>query len=265
MNWTQIAGIAIGILGFLFLITIHEGGHCLVAKMLGVRVNEFSVGMGPLLSQSEKNGTKYSFRLIPVGGYCALEGEFGEDKTDEEIKNYVDTDPKAFVNQPVWKQLLILAAGSAVNFFFGFILFIIVYLIVAKGEVGLGRIFQISCRESFRMIREIFSFLAGIFTGKSSMDDVSGVVGIVAVVADAANYGLINVVYLIAILSVNLSVMNMLPIPGLDGGRIFVTFIRVITRGKLSQKTENAINAAGMILLLALIIFIAVKDIIKLV
>ena len=85
MNWTQIMGIAVGIIGFLFLITIHEAGHCFIAKLLGVRVNEFSVGMGPLLSQKEKNGTKYSFRLIPIGGYCALEGEFGEDMTDEEI------------------------------------------------------------------------------------------------------------------------------------------------------------------------------------
>ena len=124
MNWTQIGGIAVGIIGFLFLITIHEGGHCLVAKLLGVRVNEFAVGMGPLLGQKEVNGTKYSFRLIPIGGYCALEGEFGEDMTDEEIENFVDTDPKAFVNQPYWKQFLILIAGSAVNFVFGFLLFI---------------------------------------------------------------------------------------------------------------------------------------------
>ena len=85
MTGTQIAGIVIGIIGFLFLITIHEGGHCLVSKALGVRVNEFSVGMGPLIGQKEKNGTMYSLRLIPIGGYCALEGEFGEDMTDEEI------------------------------------------------------------------------------------------------------------------------------------------------------------------------------------
>lgn len=265
MNWTQIGGIAVGIIGFLFLITIHEGGHCLVSKLLGVRVNEFSVGMGPLISQKEKNGTKYSFRLIPIGGYCALEGEFGEDMSDEEIENFVDTDPTAFVNQPFWKQFLILAAGSVVNFVFGFLLFVIVYVIVAKGAVGFGRILSIAWSDCFGMIRDIFVFLGGLFTGTSSVDDVSGVVGIVAIMADTASYGFINVVYLVALISVNLSIMNMLPIPGLDGGRIFVSIIKLLSGGKLSQKAENIINGIGMALLIALIIFITIKDVIKLI
>ena len=265
MNWLQIGGIAVGIIGFLFLITIHEGGHYLVSKLLGVRVNEFSVGMGPLISQKEKNGTKYSFRLIPIGGYCALEGEFGDDMSDEEIENYVDTDPNAFVNQPFWKQFLILVAGSAVNFIFGFLLFVIVYSIVAKGEVGLGRILAISWRDCFGMMKDIFAFLGGLFTGTSSVNDVSGIVGIVAIVADTASYGLINVVYLVALISVNLSIMNMLPIPGLDGGRIFVSIIKIISGGKLSQKAENIINGVGMVLLLIIIVLITIKDVIKLV
>ena len=265
MSFTQIIGIVIGILGFLFLITIHEGGHCLVSKGLGVRVNEFSVGMGPLITQKEKNGTMYSLRLLPVGGYCALEGEFGEDMTDEEIENFVDTDPKAFVNQPFWKQFLILCAGSFVNFVFGFILFIIVYSVVAHGQVGFGRILEVSWQDCFSMIKDIIAFLGGLFNGTSSMDDVSGVIGIVAVVADSASYGLINVFYLIALISVNLSIMNMLPIPGLDGGRILVLIIKKLTGDRLSQKAENVINGIGMVFLLALIIFIAVKDVIKLV
>ncbi len=265
MNWTQITGVIVGIIGFLFLITIHEGGHCLISKLLGVRVNEFSVGMGPLLTQKEKNGTMYSLRLIPIGGYCALEGEFGEDMSDEEIENFVDTDPKAFVNQPFWKQFLILLAGSAVNFIFGLILLVIVYSIVAHGQVGFGRILSISWNDCFTMIKDIFGFLGGLFTGTSSMDDVSGIVGIVAIVADSASYGLINVFYLIAIISVNLAIMNMLPIPGLDGGRIFVSIVKMISGGRLSQKAENIINGIGMALLLILIVFIAVKDIIKLV
>ena len=265
MNWTQILGIAVGIVGFLLLITVHEGGHCLVAKMLGVRVNEFSVGMGPLLKQTEKNGTMYSFRLIPIGGYCALEGEFGEDMTDEEIENYVDTDPTAFVNQSFWKQTAILVAGSAVNFIVGFLLFIIIYSIVAHGQVGFGRILQVSWQECFAMVKGIFEFLGGIFSGTSSVDDVSGIVGIVSMMAESANYGLINVVYLVALISVNLSIMNMLPIPGLDGGRIFVSIFRELSGGKLSQKAENIINGIGIGLLLILIVFITIKDIIKLV
>ncbi len=264
MTGTQIAGIVIGIIGFLFLITIHEGGHCLVSKALGVRVNEFSVGMGPLIGQKEKNGTMYSLRLIPIGGYCALEGEFGEDMTDEEIENFVDTDPKAFVNQPFWKQFLILIAGSFVNFVFGFLLFIIVYSIVAAGRVGFARILEISWQDCFTMVKEIIAFIGGLFTGSSSVDDVSGVIGIISIVADSASYGLINVVYLVGLISVNLSIMNMLPIPGLDGGRIFVSIVKIISGGRLSQKAENIINGIGMALLLALIVLIAIKDVIKL-
>ena len=265
MNWTQVLGIAIGIIGFLLLITVHEGGHCIVSKLLGVRVNEFAVGMGPVITQKEKNGTMYSLRVIPVGGYCALEGEFGDDMTDEEIENFVDTDPKAFVNQPYWKQFLILCAGSFVNFVVGFLIILIAYTVVAGGQVGFGRILQVSWQDCFTMIKDIFAFLGGIFTGKSSVDDVSGVIGIVAVVADSASYGLINVVYLVGIISVNLAIMNMLPIPGLDGGRIFVSIIKIISGGRLSQKAENVINGIGMALLFALIIFIAIKDVIKLV
>jgi regulator of sigma E protease len=185
--------------------------------------------------------------------------------TDEEIKNFVDTDPTAFVNQPFWKQFLILFAGSAVNFIFGFLLIIVVYSIVAFGQVSFARILSVSWNDCFSLIRDIITFLGGLFNGSSSVDDVSGIVGIVAIVADTASYGVLNVIYLVAILSVNLSIMNILPIPGLDGGRIFVSIVKVLSGGRLSQKAENIINGIGMALLLLLIIFISVKDILKLV
>lgn len=261
MNLTQTLGIALGIIGFLFLITIHEGGHFLVSKALGVRVNEFSVGMGPLIAQKEKNGTMYSFRALPIGGYCALEGEFADDATEEEIENFVDEDPRAFVNQPLWKQALVLVAGSAVNFIFGFILIYIVYLVLTEGRLS---VISAAWRECMEMSGSIFTFLGGLFNGSCSVQDVSGVVGIISIVAETASYGLINVFYLIALLSVNLSVMNMLPIPGLDGGRLFVLIVKTLSGGRLSGKAENIINGIGMVFLLLLIFLVAIKDVVVL-
>ncbi len=257
MNFTQTIGIVVGIVGFLLLITFHEAGHFAVAKLLGINVVEFSVGMGPLLTQNEKNGTKYSFRLLPIGGYCALEGEDG---VDDEGNLIPSDDPKAFVNAPGWKRLLVLLAGSAVNLIVGFLIFVAVYTVVADGKVGFGRVLEVSLLECRDMFVEIFRFLGGLFNGSSSVEDVSGIVGIVAVVADTASYGLINVFYLIGLLSVNLSIMNMLPIPGLDGGRIFIMFIKWICGGKLSQKAENIINGVGMVFLLILMALLVIKD-----
>ena len=96
--------IIVAILAFGVLIAIHELGHFTAAKLLGVRVNEFSIGMGPLLLSRQGKETMYSLRLLPIGGYCAMEGE------DED-----SDDPKGFGSQPKWKRLIILAAGSLMN------------------------------------------------------------------------------------------------------------------------------------------------------
>ena len=90
------------ILIFGVLIAVHELGHFLAAKLCGVQVNEFSIGMGPALLKKTKGDTQYSLRLLPIGGFCAMEGE--EEASD---------DPRAFNNQSVWHRLLILVAGAA--------------------------------------------------------------------------------------------------------------------------------------------------------
>ena len=97
----SIIGILTAVILFILLIVVHEGGHMLSAKLCGVRVNEFSVGMGPLIYKKQKGETQYSVRAVPIGGYCKLEGE------DEE-----SDDPRAFDNAPWWKKVIILAAGA---------------------------------------------------------------------------------------------------------------------------------------------------------
>ena len=104
------------ILIFGVLIAVHELGHFMAAKACGVRVNEFSIGMGPALWKKQKGETQYSLRLFPVGGFCAMEGE--EEDSD---------DPTALNNQGFWAKLLIFAAGAAMNFIAGLLIILVLY------------------------------------------------------------------------------------------------------------------------------------------
>ncbi len=116
--------IILAILMFGILIAVHELGHFLAAKALGVRVNEFAIGMGPQLLSRQGKETVYSLRLLPAGGFCAMEGE------DED-----SNDPRAFGNQKAWKRFIILVAGAFMNFLTGVIL-IMVLLVGAQAFVG---------------------------------------------------------------------------------------------------------------------------------
>ena len=114
--------VILAILIFGVLIAVHELGHFTAAKLCGVRVEEYAIGMGPALWKRKKGETLYSLRAIPIGGYCAMTGEDGE-----------SDDPRAFSNQKLWKKLIILAAGSFNNFLLGFL--IVLILQFATGTV----------------------------------------------------------------------------------------------------------------------------------
>ena len=110
----------LAILSFGFLIASHEAGHMFAAKAFGVKVNEYAIGMGPALFSKQKGETKYSLRLFPIGGYCAIEGETGN-----------SNDPRALCSQAVWKQIVVFAAGVTVNFLTGFLILLITYMTAA--------------------------------------------------------------------------------------------------------------------------------------
>ena len=116
--------IILAVLIFGFLIFIHEFGHFLTAKLSGVRVNEFSINMGPKLFGWQRGETKYSFRLLPIGGYCAMEGE------DQDTGN-----PRCFVNAAWWKRLIILCAGSFMNLLTGYIVICLLLTFAYSGTV----------------------------------------------------------------------------------------------------------------------------------
>ena len=106
--------VIVAIICFGIIIMIHEAGHFFVAKKSGIKVLEFSIGMGPAIISKKRGETKYSLRALPIGGYCAMEGE------DEN-----STDPRAFRRQPVWKRMLVTVAGAVMNLILGFFLIIL--------------------------------------------------------------------------------------------------------------------------------------------
>ena len=293
--------ILVAILLFGLLVLVHEFGHFLTAKLSGVQVNEFSLFMGPAIWKKQKGETLYSLRCIPIGGYCAMEGEDGD-----------SDNPRAFGRAKVWKRLLILVAGSFMNLVAGLLIMTIyvasVYQAIptrAVASVDSASVFagQLQAGDSFYSIggEQLYGFtidvqektlggtlgfswnscvdfvrivrlgLGDLFTGRAGLKDMSGPVGIVEQVTETANQqesaweGLAVVLYYFSFIAINLGVMNLLPIPALDGGRIvgllLTTLIERITRKKLNPKYEAWINGAGMVLLLLLIAVITFKDI----
>ena len=347
--------IIIAIIIFGILIAIHEFGHFMAAKLCGVKVEEFAIGMGPALFKKQKGETVYALRILPIGGFCAMAGE------DEE-----SDDPRAFTNQGFWKKFVILCAGSFMNLVLGIVLILIMYAgaqafvtptidhfmdgcpyegdeAMQAGDTFYSidgqRIYLVSDVSSFLMrgdgvydivmLRDgekvelkdfalttktyaeyanegpkygfVFGYteatfgtkleytwnttlefsrlvwlgLGDLINGKVGLKDMSGPVGIVDMMnevgqqAESAKAAADNLLYISAFIAVNLAIMNMLPIPALDGGRVFLMIVTVIieavSRKKLDPKYEGYIHLGGMVLLLGLMALVMYNDIAKLI
>lgn len=332
------------ILIFCVLIFIHEFGHFTVAKLSKMTVHEFSVGMGPKLFGFEKNGTKYSLRLLPLGGYVKLEGEDGE-----------SDDKNAFCNKSALKRFAVLFAGAFMNVFLGFVIFVIIYSSVGSfasrtvdtvidnssfADAGIqsgdeiikmdGKMYSTkihsykdisvfislngsdSANITFKRGDETFeksikpkfvesenkvlfgfsprvkntspwdviclAFWECIFVIKSVIlsiwwlvrgivpaSSVSGPVAIVSEIGAAAKMGWQTVLNFAGFISVNLGVMNLLPIPALDGGRILFLIIEKIRGKKMNPEREGLVNFISFAILLFLMLIVTLGDIKKLI
>ena len=238
-----------------FLIFIHEGGHFLVAKLCKVKVNEFALGFGKIIWQKQGKETKYSLRLIPLGGFCSMEGE--TENSDAE---------GSFSKASVWRRMAIVLAGATVNIIFG----ILVYFILIS-TVGIQ--FVDSSKDTFfnrmyygaigtgKFIGSIFESIKMLLTGGVQFDQMVGIVGISEVVVQTS--GIINYLHLLAVISVSLGVTNLLPIPALDGGKIIILIIEIIRRKPMKVETEAKIQLIGFSLLMALTLFVTYNDILR--
>jgi regulator of sigma E protease len=130
---------------------------------------------------------------------------------------------------------------------------------------NLGSIIKFSWRKSVLIVRMCWESIIDLITGRYTLDAVSGPVGISGAIGNAAKAGPLNLLYLVAMISINLGVMNLLPIPALDGGRIIFILIEMVSRRRLPKKIEDTINTVGLFILLGLSFVIMIKDIFTLI
>lgn len=373
--------IVIALLLFGIIILIHEFGHFLLAKKNGVTINEFSIGMGPKIYSKEKDGTEYSIRILPIGGYVSMEGEedgFGDsDEEDDELENEensiyeskkfedeendlcdFESDSEKVVNEgsfaekTILQRASIIFAGPFFNFLgcIGFLVALFLIIGVPTTKVGtliddapaqavgimagdeiksingqevnsstdITEIISTSKGEEVSVVvnrenkdiefnlKPVFSddtqtyiigitfdrtknivksftnavattwditvqmveFLGQLVTGRVEggiSNSVAGPVGVIGMVSDAAKTGITNLLYLGAVISLNLGIMNLIPFPALDGGRLLLLLIEGLRGGKkLDPSKESMINVVGLSILMAFMLFVTYKDILRL-
>ncbi|HIU56356.1 MAG TPA: site-2 protease family protein [Candidatus Ornithomonoglobus merdipullorum] len=372
---------------FLVMVSFHEFGHFITAKLMNFKILEYSIGFGPAIWHSKKSEIQYSLRAIPFGGYCKFEGE------DEKSE-----DKRAFSNQPVWKRMIVVAAGGIFNVILGFVLFLFIVpalspistnvidevvensyieeagilpgdevveingkhvsfyndislytqdfqageeceLVVKRDGEKLSFTFRPSesvteytytdegievtssmngvseetvlyrygegaerddskigttetvtrliigfrpqqedinalniwgeaWNETKFVVKLVYNSLWQMVTGRVGMDQMGGPVGIVSEVNNAVNSGSESWLYVLnltALLTINLGVFNLLPIPALDGGRLLFMIIELIRRKPIPPEKEGIVHAIGFLLLIALIIAVSFNDIMRLI
>ena len=238
-----------------FLIFIHEGGHFIVAKLCKVKVNEFSIGFGKIIWQKQKKETKYTLRLIPLGGFCNMEGE-SEESDDE----------GSFSKASVWKRMAIILAGATVNILFGILVYFLIISTVAiqfmdpAKDTIFNRIYY-GAKNTGVFIISIFESIKTLFAGGIATDQMVGIVGISEVIVKTT--GIINYIYLLAVISVSLGVTNLLPIPALDGGKILILIIEIIRGKPMKVETEAKIQLIGFSIIFALFLLVTYNDILR--
>ncbi|MBX4195445.1 site-2 protease family protein [Candidatus Parcubacteria bacterium] len=228
------------------LVIAHEFGHFWIAKKAGVGVKEFGIGFPPRARKLFSwMGTDFTLNWLPFGGFVKMEDE-GE------------------------RKISVLIAGVVANFILAWILFTIVLMLGIEGQDGfvqrglfdgLWHGLLTTGKITWLTIGAIWHLLAGAFTGQGSLADVVGPVGLVGLVGEAKMLGLSYVLYFTALISVNLAIINLIPVPALDGGRILLVIIERVRGKRISPKLFNMINLASFALLILLMVIITVRDI----
>jgi len=363
----MVINILIAIILFGVIIAVHEFGHFIVAKLSDIKVNKFAIGMGPKIFKFTKGETEYSLRLLPIGGFCAMEGE----DTGSE-------DNRAFFKKPIKNRFAVLVAGATMNLILGLIIVIIstsitenmgsniisdfrenaksqqtglqkgdeiisingmriltendiayklqntddkTYDVVVKRngekinlndvefyysfyyyideeknsyvtfkdkseyngdkELSLAEykidftiniteksflsVMNYSVRDSLSKGRMIWISLIDLIRGKYGINDLSGPVGIVGVIGETAAIGMDQLLSLMAFISINVGIFNLLPLPALDGGKVVFLLIEFIRGKRIPPEKEGIVHFIGLALLMLLMVVISFNDIQKLI
>lgn len=347
--WSKSWPILFALLFFGVIIMIHECGHFACAKLFKVKVNEFSLGMGPALFKRKKGDTLYAVRLFPIGGYVAMEGE---DDASE--------DDRAFNKKPVWQKMIIVVAGALMNLILGFILMVLLlttstdligtntikefypdavssqyglqagdrfveidghhvwseldlsflmsrsqdgvfdFVVERDGEKvtlndvhfateqqngitliqydfiiigeqpGFLNIVKNAFTQSASIVRMVWLSVFDLVTGRYGMSELAGPVGTVDIIADVtaqavSSGSLTNLLTIMAFITINVGVANLLPLPALDGGRFLFLAVEAVRRKPVNPKYEGYVHAAGLALLLLLMVVVTYNDIARIV
>ncbi len=341
------------------LIGLHEFGHFLAAKLCKMTVLEFAIGMGPAIFKHQGKNTLYSLRLLPLGGYCALDGEDGDSVAEG-----------AFCTKPAWQRIIVLVAGSFMNLLTGIVILMLLFvgsegyvsteitgfaegfpyegetmllpgdnikkingyqiflyedvsiflehdagkpydIVVERDGVtvelkdlplekklytytgvdgdgnevvtqeyryglmfgvkpaSFGARLKMALLNALDFARLVKVSFFDLFRGTASVSELSGPVGIASMITETAQTSMPNMWMLVALIAVNLAVMNLLPIPALDGGRILFLLVgeavRAITGKPLNSKYEGLVNAIFLGALLLFMVYVSYNDILRLI
>lgn len=383
----MIRTIILFIIIFSIVVISHELGHFLIARRNGIRVVEFSVGMGPTLFSFVKGGIKYSLKALPIGGACMFDGEDGVMQEDREETGsmyrkagvepefslpsdnggtmnggaFAEAEGVAFTEAGVWKRIAAVFAGPFFNFLLAFVVAVVLtafsgadlpvigqvsensaaeesglqpgdritqinhekihfyreVMVISSlnqgepleihyerngekgvasvqprydesagryyiGFIGAGeylkcnpwQVFQYGFYEVEYYVKTTYKSLGMLLRGRVTKDDVSGPIGIAQFVGESyeqaeQNYGtssaILTMLEIVVLLSVNLGILNLLPLPALDGGRLLFMFVEVLRGKPVSPEKEGMVHFAGLVVLMVLMVFIMYNDIMKLI
>jgi regulator of sigma E protease len=336
--------VLMALLFFSVLIMVHELGHFLSARLVGIHAEEFSIGMGPAIFKFQGKETRYCLRILPIGGYVNF---IDQDNQSNDIR--------AFGNAKLWKRILVIVSGSAMNFLLAILLLSIYFMTFGLYEVvpevyeveegapaydaGLlpgdkiiqinntlidtddpqggilqirqiidekrgqsvdvtvmrdeqtmkfsitpqfnqetgnyrigvvfGRIRQLglfsavglSFRQTGRLIVMMVDMLGGMIFQGEGIGDVMGPVGIVGEIGRAVRYGIEQLMNLAIIITINLGIINLIPFPALDGGRLALLLVEGIRGKAIDPKKEGYIHLAGFVILMTLMALVTFRDI----
>lgn len=274
--------------GVLVLVVVHEGGHALAAKALGVRVLEFAVGFGPVLLRWRSGagagvgagvpegdgpgagrgagGTLFTLRLLPLGGFARLPGmdpgadpASGPDATQAE---------GSFSSKSVWRRAAIVLAGPASNLLFAFLVLTALFAVVGLPDGDGGQTHSparaaLAALAAFGRFVGLFADIMGQLTGDAPVTaTLSGPVGIAQTGTQAISQGLFWI--LLAFLSLNLAFFNLLPMPPLDGGHLLFLAAEKALGRPVSAHTRQTVSTLGVAFILTLALFATFGDVARL-
>lgn len=357
------------------LVLVHEFGHFIVAKMTGMRVDEFGIGFPPKLFGMKRGETEYTFNLFPIGGFVKIFGEDGAPSHEVSEQTVAHADTRSFGSKSKWAQAAVLVAGVSMNILFAWFLFTIAFstgvstavdeatagphasLIVtevtphspasigllpvgakltavsadgdtltkltpssfsafigARGEkevtvtykrgnteltttlvpkvgaiptdpqraaIGIALTmvdtvvepFPLALRDAFfhtgTSIRDVafglFGLIRDTVTFHADFSQVAGPIGIVGLVGDASAFGLSALFMFTAFISLNLAVINLLPFPALDGGRLLFVIIEAIKGSAINPRIAQTVNTIGFAFLIVLMVLVTWHDIVRII